>query len=100
MKHVPIQDRVHPMGNGRQRVFRFSNGYGASVVRFSTPFGGGSYTSGDEWEVAVVKFIGENWDSFKLDYTTPLTSDVIGHVADADLSDLLDQIAALPQVSG
>jgi len=72
-------------GGGVQHVYRFPNGYGASVIQ-------GTYTYGGPdglWEVAVLK--GEN-----LCYDTPITDDVLGYCDDDAVADLLVRIAALP----
>lgn len=66
-------------------VVTFANGYSASVIR-------GQYTYGGRdglWEVAVVNPEGQ------LDYTTPITSDVIGHLHSEELPELLIRIADL-----
>lgn len=93
----PVVERPHGAGNGIQKLYRFPNGYGASVVRFSMLLGGyGSYTNNeDEWELAVVKFKGKKNDSFELDYSTPLTGDVIGHLTDEEVQEILRKIKAL-----
>lgn len=73
-----------------QRVFKMSNGYGASVVR-------GKYTYGGDaglFELAVIKF-GADGD-WSLDYATPITNDVIGHLSETDVQELLTKIAELP----
>jgi hypothetical protein len=90
MAHTPIQERTHPAGmGGVQKVYRFENGYGASVVQSPHSYGG------DEglWELGVVRFTGER---FKLTYDTPITSDVLGHLHESDVEEYLDAIAALP----
>lgn len=116
MKYTPEVDSVHPFGSGRQRIYRFTNGYGASVVRFAMPESGfarsmstltkalvdnsndttfGSYTDNNsEWEVAVIVYGADG--GWRLTYETPITDDVIGHVHDDNLEALLDRIAALP----
>lgn len=88
-KYTPIIDRS--LNDGNQRVYKFDNGQGASVVRHSFSYG---HEDG-LYEVAVVKFDG---DEFGLDYTTPITDDVLGHLSDDEVIELLDQIAALPKV--
>ena len=70
------------------RVIAFDNGYSASVICH-----GGSY--GHEsglFEVAVIGPDGQ------LDYTTPVTSDVIGHLDFHGVAEVLDKIKALPPV--
>ena len=92
--YAPLVEGEHPtFPSGIQMIYRFSNGYGASVVRFP-----GSYTDGDdEWEVAVLKFSSEDPMSTDgpLCYDTEVTDDVIGHVYKDDLDTILDAIAGL-----
>ncbi len=89
-KHTPTVERPHPAGmGGYQKVFRFENNRGASVVNFP-----GSYGT----ELAVLKFYGTEFYSYKLDYSTPLTDDVIGFLDDESLEEALDQIKALPAI--
>jgi hypothetical protein len=80
----------HPMGE--QATAFFPNGYGASVIRGPASYGG------DEglYELAVLKGSAED---FNLDYTTPLTDDVLGHLSPEDVTEALRQIAALPVVA-
>lgn len=85
-------ERAHPIGmGGVQKLFRFANGYGASVVRFSGSYGG---TAG-LWELAVIKFTGDGITDFTLDYTTPITDDVLGHLSDEGVDAVLCRIEAL-----
>ena len=73
------------MNGGVQRVYKFPNGYGASVIK-------GPYTYGGKkglWELAVLK--GE-----ELCYDTDITSDVIGHLNDPEMDAILRQIERLP----
>lgn len=100
----PILERLHPVHNGVQKLYRFSNNFGASVVRFrlpATPYselGGsyGSYTDNEnEWEVGIIKFDGAKDDDYDLEYGTPISDDVIGHVSDDKLEMLLYHISLL-----
>jgi hypothetical protein len=78
---------------GIQKIFRFDNGFGASVVRHL-----GSYGSNEGlWELAVIKFHGKGNFDFKLDYSTPITDNVLGHLQEDEVEDLLNVIAALKQ---
>lgn len=89
-KHTPKVDRPHPAGiGGYQKLFRFENNRGASVVEFPGSYG---------MELAVLKFDGPEIDSFDLDYSTPLTDDVIGHLNSETLENALDYIKVLPAV--
>jgi len=110
----PAIERPHPTYNaGKQRIYTFKNGYGASAVQGNDEccrnlglpteglfglFGHGLH--GDEynntWEVAIIWFDPERDGSYDIVYDTPITEDVIGHVNDELLQQLLRQIAALP----
>lgn len=90
----PWLDRPHPNGTGIQKIYKFPNGYGASVVRFSLGFGRyGSYTDNEsEWELAVIKFDGND---YILTYDTPITDDVIGHLSTVKVEEKLKKISQL-----
>ena len=67
---------------GDHTRYKFENGRGASVIN------GGIYARG--LELAVL-------DSFdELDYSTPITDDVIGYLDDAGLESTLEAISKLP----
>lgn len=73
-----------PRMDGEQWIFRFSNGYGASVIT-----GGIAYCNeGQPYELAVLKH-GE------LCYDTPITDDVIGYLTSDEVFNLLDRIEQL-----
>lgn len=71
---------------GDQYIFTFPNGHGASVVRNTYSYGGEK----GQWELAVLDADGE------LDYTTPVTDDVIGWLNEREVAELLRKIAELP----
>ena len=86
--HEPVDAR--PLESGAvQKLYKFANNYGASVVKGEHTYGG------DEglWELAVVRF--KTNGEFVLDYTTPITEDVEGHLTDDAVEELLDKIEAL-----
>jgi hypothetical protein len=90
--YEPIDAR--PLESGAvQKLYRFANNYGASVVKGEHTYGG------DEglWELAVVVF--DTGGGFNLDYTTPITQDVEGHLTDDAVEELLAKIEALPVVA-
>lgn len=64
----------------KQIVYKFPNGYGASVVH-------GEYTYG--LELAVIKFTGND---FVLDYSTEITDDVRGYLDQESLERTLQGI--------
>ena len=76
-----------------QWIYRFPNGYGASVVRGQLTYGGdrGLY------ELGVIVFDG---DQYQLTYDTPVTDDVLGWLTIPDVAARLLQIAALPDEAG
>ena len=93
----PLPIEIRPassksIGDGEQHIYRFSNGYGASVVRHDFSYGGrdGLY------ELAVITFTA---DGFDLTYDTPITGDVLGWLTVADVAETLARIAALGKVS-
>ena len=73
---------------GEQRLYRFPNGFGASVVnsRF--------ITNGAPYELAVLKYDGVGDRDWGLTYDTAITSDVERGDAD-DINAMLAAIAAL-----
>lgn len=74
---------------GYQVLFRFPNGYGASVVRCA-----GSHGSQDGlWELAVIRHDADGW---QLTYDTDITADVIGYLDPKKVDAILEQIIALP----
>jgi len=74
-----------PDMNGYQLIYKFDNGYGASVVKHDFSYGGkkGMY------EIAVLDKEGD------LCYDTPITSDVIGHLNMAEVDKILVNISHL-----
>ena len=88
MKFTPFETNRH--SGGIQKKYKFSNGYGASVVRHDFSYG----REEGKWEIAVLKFDG---DKFSLDYSTPITDDVLGWQSDEDVENVLAQIEKLPQ---
>jgi hypothetical protein len=79
-----------PQSGGEQRLYKFANGYGASVVRSAYSYGG----KNGKWELAVICYAAGG--DYSLCYTTPITNDVIGWLDDADVDALLDKIEDLP----
>lgn len=90
--YTPVIHRTHPGGEGTQRIYRFPNGYGASVIQSPYSYGGrdGLY------ELAVAKFNGEDHDDWSLCYETEITDDVLGYLTEREVREALDKIAGLP----
>lgn len=77
-------------GNYQIRTY-FPNGYGASIVIGPTTYGGNQGLG----EVAVIKYQEDgNWE---LDYTTPITNDVLGYLSSAEIIAVMDSIFSLPK---
>lgn len=83
-----IYSGIHPIGFGTQEICRFPNGYGASVVQHKYTYGGDKGL----WELAVIKFEGDKWS---IDYTTPITDDVLGWLTRLEVLELMGKIAGL-----
>lgn len=84
---TPMLER--DLNMGVQKVYRFANGFGASVVQGPFSYGG----KDGLWELGVIRFEDEaNWD---LTYDTPITSDVIGYQTGEEIGELLARIESL-----
>lgn len=75
--------------DGIQYVFRFDNGYGASIIKHLFSYGYGD----DLWELAVLKFDGD--ETSHICYDTELTDDVIGCLSDEEVCSYLEKIKEL-----
>lgn len=80
------------LNGGEQRLYRFANGYGASVIRHKISYG----SEHGLWELAVIKFLGAE-DGFYLVYNTHITDDVIGHLTEEEVEKHLCDIVNLPR---
>jgi len=76
-------------GAGVQKVYKFKNGYGASVVNSPFTLSGANGL----WKLAVLKFTSEN--QYELTYKTPITSDVEPFLTWEKVEELLKKIEAL-----
>ena len=84
--------RETPRFYGRQTVYRFPNGYGASVAFDER----GELHIGDhrgKYELAVVRW---KADDYEIAYDTPITSDVEAWLDWPDVEALLERIGGLP----
>jgi hypothetical protein len=66
----------------------FPNGYGVSVVRHPGSYG---FLEG-LYELAVLKGTEDNWE---LCYDTPVTSDVLGHLSEQNVEDVVLKVQSL-----
>ena len=74
-------------GNSMKHIYKFSNGYGASVIQ-------SKYSYGHEYglyELAVLK-------DGELCYSTPITDDIIGYLTADKVAEYLQQIEKLPDL--
>lgn len=69
-----------------QWVFKFDNGYGASVIKRWGSYG----FDEDLFELAVIKW--DNNDNWHLCYETNITEDVIGYLSNEDVMGYLYEI--------
>lgn len=77
-----------------QRIYRYPNGYGASVIRRKMGPIYISYTEDEtQWELAVVTFRG---DRYRICNSTPIANDVIGYLSQQEVEELLSAILHLP----
>jgi len=87
----PSFRRIHPIakegGKGTQKIWRFKNGFGASVVRFAIPkllpnhpreeIGSYGINQPNKWELGLIVFDGDNWE---LCYEIKRYDDVKGYL--------------------
>jgi hypothetical protein len=76
---------INHLHGGTQDIYRFPNGYGASVVSHAMSYGGNSGL----YELAVLD------QDDNLCYDTEVTDDVIGWLSEQDVQRLLERIEAL-----
>ena len=73
---------------GIQYIVFYPNGYGASIVQHKYSYGGDRGL----WELAIIEGNEDEWD---ICYDTPITSDVLGHLSESEVDELLIKIEAL-----
>ena len=78
------------LNGGTQDVYKFTNGYAASVV--NGPFSYGT-------ELGVMIITGKGDYDIRLTYDTPITDDVVGHLTDDELETTLKDIESLPKIN-
>lgn len=71
---------------GCQYIFRFTNDYGASVIKSPGSYG----HEQDLWEMALIFF--DNDGNYDLTYKKDFEDDVIGYLSNDEVSELLEKI--------
>lgn len=92
MKEYLILKRKLHDGMTNQELYRFSNNFGASVIKGPYSYGGpeGLY------ELAVIRYV-DGWEGdFTLRYDTPIGKDVVGYLTRKEVNKYLKQILELP----
>lgn len=85
---IPVSNNKNGYG---QVLFRFDNGYGASVIRNPISYG----NEAGLFELAVIEWNNEDW---KFVYDTPITNDVIGFLTGEEVEEILKQIRDLTKM--
>ena len=91
-KYEPVIDQYFHHKGRHQKVWKFPNGYGVSLIR------GVETRSGTElWTLAVLKYHGGGALEFDLCYDTDITphKDVILNLKDEEVDVLVDAVAML-----
>jgi hypothetical protein len=88
MKFTDLNFQPHPSYSGIQARHFFPNGYGVSVVTFPGSYG---FREG-LYEVAVIKGNEDDWD---LCYDTYITDDVLGHLSEQNVEDVVLKVQSL-----
>ena len=74
-----LLERPNLYVGGVQRIYRFKNGYGLSLINgplaHAYPFA---------WEAAVLEDVSEDGNNFELTYDSPLTDDIIVFSSDEE----------------
>ena len=82
--YTPMLERE--ANGGVQKIYKFDNGYGASVIRSDYSYGGSSGL----WELAVLKF--DDDGDWSLNYSTDITDDVLGYLEWDKVEETLKEI--------
>jgi len=79
------------LNGGVQKLYKFDNGYGASVVRHEFSYGHERRL----WELVVTNFNVKDDGNWVFDYDTPITNNVLGYLSDEDVNRTLKNISEL-----
>lgn len=75
-----------------QRIYRFDNGYGASVIQWNE----GVVEENEPWEIAVIKYFGDGATDYRIDFGTEIADDLITGLSDGEVDGWLARIEKLP----
>jgi hypothetical protein len=75
------------LNNGIQKIYKFENGFGASVIKNIFSYGGNMGL----WEIAVLD------SNHELTYETDITDNVIGYLTPYEVELVLDAIKSLDE---
>lgn len=92
MEKYKIEERERR--GGVQKIYRFENNYGASVVRHDMSYG----SEDGLWEIGVIKFDSKENDIWQLCYDTSVTNDVLGWLSDVQVEETLKKIKELSHI--
>lgn len=86
-KYVVRLNKEHSIRGERiQKLYKFDNGFGASVVKSPYTYGG----TEDLWELAMLLWLDES--EYELYYCDIVNDDVLGYLTDMDVYEALDKI--------
>ena len=84
-----------PLYGGTQYLQIFDNGYGVSIIQHNFSYGGDRGL----WELAVIKKIENEEEGWDICYDTPITSDVLGHLSENEVNNVVEKVKALSLAS-
>ena len=90
MIYKPIKQETTAVGMN-QRLFKFDNGFGASVIIGENSYGGKEGL----FEIAVIKWTDN--DEYELTYDTNVTDDVMGYLTETEVQETLKHIEDLTE---
>jgi hypothetical protein len=95
--YFPSKIRNSPIGDGTQKLYRFDNGYGASVMRYIAP---GEHSMGYHdglWELCILQYDPDG-RYHVVSHPDIAESGTLGFLREADVQEILKMIVKLPKV--
>jgi hypothetical protein len=84
-----LKSGPHPSIGGEQRIYRFADGHGLSLINSSM-----AHSYPFAWEAAVLKVVKDDGTHEGLTYDTPLTQDVEVFNSDEEANEFIKLAAA------